>query len=124
MHKGVSASSSLSLPLVGATPPRKKSAVVGEGDRKRLAEVDFRRAVGGAIERAILLSGLTKQEVAGRMGYEDQSALSRWISGVENPHFAKLFSIPELRAPLVLTLAGLATPDIEIETTLRLRRTA
>jgi hypothetical protein len=102
--------------------PHKMLAMRGEGFRKPLAE-DLKRAIGQAIERAIVLASLTKQDVAHQMGYEDQSALSRWISGAETPQFAKLFVVVELRGPLVIALAELAH-DVEISTTLTVRRRA
>jgi hypothetical protein len=95
-------------------PPRKMLAARGEGDRKPLAE-----AIGQAIERGIVLAKLTKQDVAFRMGYRDQSALARWISGVETPQFAKLWTIEELRQPLCIALAELA--QCEVETVIRAR---
>lgn len=98
-------------------PPRKMLAAQGESHRKPLAD-----EIGGAIERAIVLAKLTKQDVAYRMGYTDQSALSRWISGAETPQFAKLWAITELQEPLVIALAELAA--MVIETTVRTRRRA
>jgi len=99
--------------------PRKTLAMRGEGLRKPLAD----GVMGRAIDRAIVLSGLTKQDAAYRMGYQDQSALARWISGVETPQFARLFAVQELRAPLVQALAELAS-DVEVTTTITVRRRA
>lgn len=110
------------LPLLGATP-RKSSAVpspAAEHERKALAE-----RIGKAIERAILLSNLTKQGVAFDMGYPDASALSRWIAGTETAQFARLWMVASLRASLVVALAELAQPDgATVETTVTIRRTA
>ena len=100
--------------------PRKTLAMTSEALRKPLAE-DLKRTIGQAIEHAIVLAKLTKQDVAHRMGYEDQSALSRWISGAETPQFAKLFGVRELRAPLVIALAALAE-DACVETSITIRR--
>lgn len=102
--------------------PRKMAAMTSEALRKPLAE-DLKRAIGRAIERAIVGADLTKQEVSFAMGYEDQSALSRWISGAENPQFAKLFMVVKLRAPLVVALAALAE-DASVVTTITIRRRA
>lgn len=95
----------------------------GEGDRKPLADPDLPRLIGRAIERALKLANLEKKDAAWRMGYEDQSALSRWIAGVETPQFAKLFGILELRGPLVVALAELAE-DVDVTTTISVRRRA
>ena len=102
--------------------PRKAIAMQGEAHRKPFAE-DLPRLIGQAIERALLLSNLSKQEAAWEMGYTDASALSRWISGVETPQFARLFSVMRLRAALVIALAEIAG-NVEVETTVRIRRTA
>jgi len=98
-------------------PPRKMLAANSETLRKPLAE-----AIGSAIERAIVLARMTKQDVAFQMGYRDQSALARWISGVETPQFAKLWQIEELRGPLVIALAELA--ECVIETVVKVKRSA
>ena len=84
-------------------PPRKMLAMGSESVRKPLA-----KDIGTAIERAIVLAKLTKQDVAYRMGYEDQSALSRWISGVETAQLPRLWEIEELRWPLLRALAEIS----------------
>lgn len=90
-------------------------------DRKALAD-DVRREIGRAIERALQLADITKQDASDRMGYgTNQAPLSRWISGVERPQFEKLFAIRELRGPMVQALAELSS-DIEVTTTIRIRR--
>lgn len=101
---------------------RKPLAMRGEAVRKPLAE-DMKRPIGQAIDRAIVLARLTKQDVAFRMGYDDQSALSRWIAGVETPQFARLFAVKELRGPLVIALAELSD-TVDVQTTIVIRRTA
>lgn len=110
------------LPLLGAAPRKSRatSAVSGDPDRKPLAE-DLKRALGRAIERGILLAGLTKQSVSFDMGYEDASTLSRWIAGTETPQFARLFMVARLRAPLVVALAELSG-DAVVTTSISIRR--
>lgn len=106
-----------SLPgLLGAVP-RKSRANESEAERKAFAE-----AMGKAIERGILLAGLTKQEVAFAMGYTDASALSRWIAGTETAQFARLFSVSRLQQPLVVALAELTGADVT--THIAIRRSA
>lgn len=83
--------------------PRKNLAMGIESVRKPLA-----KDIGAAIERAIVLANLTKQDVAYRMGYADQSALSRWISGVETAQLPSLWEIKELRWPLLRALAEIS----------------
>jgi hypothetical protein len=101
---------------------RKSLVMRGESLRKPLAD-DLKRPIGQAIERALVLADITKQDAAFRMGYEDQSALSRWIAGAETAQFARLFSIPELRGPLVIALAELSE-TVSVETTITIRRRA
>lgn len=101
--------------------PRKMLAKNLDPVRKPLAE-DWNRLVGQAIERAILLARLTKQEVAHEMGYSDQSTLSRWISGAETAQLPKLFAIDALREPLAVALAELA--GAKVDTHLHFPRTA
>lgn len=98
--------------------PRKMLAARGEAVRKPLAE-----EIGGAIERALTLARITKQDACYRMGYgANQAPLSRWISGAERPQFEKLWGIDELRGPLVTALAELAGYDVVTE--IRIRRPA
>ncbi len=109
--------------LAGFLP--KKVAVSrdgGETDRKPLAEQAWREQIGRAIDRALTLARLTKQEASYAMGYADQSALSRWIAATERPLFDKLFAVEPLRASLVVALSELAGEAVEISTTVTIRR--
>jgi hypothetical protein len=90
-------------------------------DSKPLA--DWRRHIGQTIERALEIAHLTKQDVSGAMGYADQSALSRWISAVERPHFDKLFSVDRFYDAWVIACAE-ANPRIAVETVVRIARIA
>lgn len=101
----------------------KMLAAAHESDRKRLAEQEWRRHIGKTIERALALAHLTKQEISYAMAYEDQSAISRWISGVERPLFDKLFAVDGFYDAWILACAE-GNPRIEVETTMRLRRHA
>lgn len=56
--------------------------VASDSDRKKIAE---------RVERTLELLGVSKQDAAFRMGYTDPGTVSRWCSGVERPHFDKLF---------------------------------
>lgn len=94
-----------------------------EGDRKPLAEPDWRRHVGRLIERALALAPLTKQDISHAMGYQDQSAVSRWISGVERPLLDKLFAVDRFYDAWVIACAE-ANPRIEVTTAITIRRIA
>jgi hypothetical protein len=101
----------------------KMLAARDEGDRKPLAERDWRRLVGQTIERALTLAHLTKQEVSYAMGYSDQSAVSRWIAGVERPLFDKLFAVDRFYDAWVIAAAE-ANPRADVQTVVTIRRTA
>lgn len=105
------------------TLQRKALTMRGESLRKPLAEDGMRRVIGGAIERALHLAGLTKQEVSYAMGYgENQSPISRWIAGTETPQFAKLFAVARLKPALLVALAELDQDNVEIRTQIIVRR--
>lgn len=90
-------------------------------DRKPLTEHAFRAVIGGAIECALLGSRITKQEASHRMGYDNQASISKWISGVETPQFAKLWAIgPDFRAHLVIALAR-ACDGVDVTTQITIR---
>jgi hypothetical protein len=97
----------------------------GEGDRKPLAETEWRHRIGGLIERALELAHLTKQDVSFAMGYPagDQSAISRWIAAVERPQFDKLFAVDRFYDAWVIASAE-ANPRVEVVTQIQIRRTA
>ena len=79
--------------------------------------------VGAALQRAISLRGWSLKEFSGAVG-RDERQCSRWIKGKERAQFDVLFSVEELRQPLVIALAELAGQAVEVETTIRVRRTA
>jgi hypothetical protein len=61
------------------------------------------------IDRAIHHSGLSKKDAAIRMGYDgdDQSPISRWVSGVEPPVLWRFVKVPALCCGLSVALAEL-----------------
>jgi cytochrome c551/c552 len=87
----------------------------------RIQEIDaFRAEIGRCVERARLLVGWSLKQLAASLAH-DERQVARWIAGTERAQFDVLFSVPELRGPLVIALAGLSD-DIEAETTLHVRR--
>lgn len=70
---------------------RKMLSVTSESIRTKFSVEPGSRA-GRVIERALELSGVSRQELAYALGYANQSAVSRWISGLENPSLEKLMS--------------------------------
>jgi hypothetical protein len=104
--------------------PRKMLTMQGEALRKPLAEGAFKAAIGRAIERALKASDITKQAAAYDMGYGDnQSPVTRWISGAETPQFAKLWTLGDrFRQELVIALADECEMGVTLETTIRISR--
>lgn len=85
---------------------------------------DFQAQIGGCIERARLLVGWSKKELAAAVDVDD-AQISRWEAGKERPQFDRLWAVAAMRTPLVIALAELAKDDIEISTEIRItRRTA
>lgn len=99
-------------------PQRKvvaKASLPSEGDRKRFA-VSFRKA----IDRAVSLSGRTKQEFAALMGYDDASQLSRWISGAESVNVDRLWACEVIQPFLIVALAEQTnTAAVKVERNIR-----
>lgn len=85
----------------------------GETDRKVLADPDLRREFGAVLSRAFALADWTLKDVAFRLGYADQSAVSRWVSGVEAAPIAKLWGLSDLRGPLVMAMSEQAS-DVRV----------
>ena len=65
---------------------------------------------------------LSIKEFAARIG-KDAGQVQRQMEGQERPQIEAVFAIPEFRAPLVIALSRI-TPQIEISTELRIRRSA
>lgn len=87
-----------------------------EGLRKKLA-------VGRAVERALELLGMTKQEAAFAMGYTDAGTVSRWCSASERPLFDKLFGIERFEECYIVALAE-KNARMQVEMIVTIRRTA
>lgn len=92
-----------------------------EGERKKLA--DLRPTIGQLVARAFQLMGVSKQDAAWRMHYDDPGTVSRWCSGTERPAFDKLFTIAGFRAAYILAMAE-DDPQIDATTVITIRRVA
>lgn len=105
------------------SPQRKsvaRATLRGETPRKEFAGI----RIGAVIERAIHLSGMTKQQAAGEMGYADPSALSRWIAGTDDVQFERMWAVLTLRAGLLAALAESAGHQVRVRTLVEIERTA
>lgn len=54
----------------------------------------------------------------------DERQVARWEDGKERPHFDAVFVIARFRQDLIVALAALAGTSVELETTIRIRRSA
>lgn len=93
-----------------------------KADLRKAENVEFHAVIGACIDRARLAVGWNLNEFADAVR-RDTRQVKRWIDGVERPQFDALFAVAVLRGPLVIELARLSE-DIEVETTIRVRRTA
>lgn len=93
-----------------------------KADLRKPEPVDFQAEIAKCVTRARLLVGWSKKELAAAVN-KNEAQVIRWESGKERPQFDALWSVEQLRAPLVLALAELAK-DVETETVIRIRRSA
>lgn len=96
----------------------------GEATPKKLAALDANQEMGAILARAIELSHLTAKDVAFRLGYADQSQVSRWTAGIEPVRFAALWAVTALRAALVMALAERIEQDVTVQHVVTIRRMA
>jgi hypothetical protein len=101
--------------LTGKKPAR--AGLAGEADRKFLS-------LGRIVERAIAISGLTKDQAAREMGYANASVISRWFSGDEQPSLSRLWAVPSLHVGLVIALAEAAGVGVRVRTQIEIEATA
>jgi DNA-binding transcriptional regulator YiaG len=81
---------------------------------------DWREGIGRAIRK--VRGDRSLKEFAVLIDRDDRT-IARWEEGKERPQLDAIFAVKDLRGPLVLALAELSE-TVEIETTLRIRRTA
>lgn len=72
----------------------------------QIQDIDWKQAVGRAIERAVMAWGKTKSEAAGAVGV-DEAEFGKWLRGERRPHLDRLFAIDDLRPHLIVALARL-----------------
>ena len=87
----------------------------------RKTDVEWRRAVGRTVEAVRRSRGWTLDEFAGKLN-KDARQVGRWEKGEERPQFDVILALDECRWPLLLVFAELM--GVEIETHIRIRRTA
>lgn len=119
-----------SLPDQFGAPPRKCLANGVGPDPKALEAIraDEKRHWGRLVARAFDIARYTKQQVAHALGYQDQSSISRWFTGVERPPIERLIAeLPGFDRALMIALAEEShDPAIQVQTTVTIgaRRSA
>lgn len=86
-------------------------------------ETAWRAQIGQAVQRCFALAGVTQKEAAALLE-RDAAQIARWISAVERAQIDAIFAVERLRQPLVQAFAELAGDGVEVETTIRIRRSA
>ena len=80
---------------------------MAKADVNKVEDRDFRAEIGGVVQRAISLAGMTQKEAAAAMG-RDSAQVARWIAGTERPQFDALMAVERLQEPTVIALAQVA----------------
>lgn len=107
--------------LLAETRPR--MAKVSLPDVRKPEADTWRADIGRTVQRAISLLGWSLKEFAGAVG-RDERQCARWIAGIERPQLDVIFAVPPLRRVWVIAIAEIVGEDVEIETTIRVRRRA
>ena len=100
---------------------------MAKADLKK-CEADFRADMGRCVERARKALGWSQKQLGDALEQatgekRDVAQISRWEKGSERPQFDVLWAVEPLRGPLVIALASLSE-QIEVDTTIRIRRSA
>lgn len=82
-----------------------------------------RQVIGAALERARELRGWSLKELADHINREPRQ-VARWIDGTERAQMDALFAVESLRQPLIVAFAEAAGHGVEVETIVRVKRTA
>ncbi len=89
----------------------------------RIPDIDWMRALGAAIQRAVKVVGWSNKEAAAQARVDD-AEFGKWLNGTRRPHWDRLFAVAGLRPSLVIALAELAGDGVEVTTSITLRRIA
>jgi ribosome-binding protein aMBF1 (putative translation factor) len=104
------------LPLPETTKRQAKAQL------RKPEPADFQAQIAHCVTRARLMVGWSKKELAAAVD-KDEAQVIRWESGKERPQFDALWSVKELRTPLVIALAELAE-GVSVQTVITVRRIA
>ncbi len=96
---------------------------MAKADLRNAETEQWRERLGSAIQRVMHLRGWSLKEFAAAVE-RDERQCSRWIDGRERPQFDAVFAVESLRQLLIIALAEIAGAGVEMETTVRIRRSA
>lgn len=102
--------------VIGETRPRMAKADLPKGEKREMWP-----ELGACLDEARRVVGWTVDELAGHL-QRDSKQVGRWLRGEERTQVDAVFAVAPLRGPFVVALAKLA--QCEVETTVRIRRTA
>lgn len=111
----------LPTPLLVSEKPKKTAKVSPDFLRKTEKDTLWCE-LGKCLVFVCYDAGLSIKEFAARIG-KDAGQVQRQMEGKERPQIEAVFAVPEFRAPLVIALSRI-TPQIEVSTELRIRRSA
>lgn len=106
--------------------------VLSSDVRPRMAKAEIRKAdqaetwradIGQTVARSMALLGWSLKEFAAAV-QRDERTCARWMSGAERPQLDAIFAVPALRQVFVIAISEIAGADVEVETTIRVRRSA
>lgn len=87
----------------------------------KIEEPAWREQVGRAIARTFALAGVSQKEAAALLD-RDPAQIARWIASSERPSIDVIFSVRLFRGPLVIALAELSTGELDVVTTITIRK--
>lgn len=105
-------------------PPRKGLSIrslEGETVGKILSDDDAKREHGRIFARTLELAGLTPQDVQHFFSYANQTPISKWSNGLENPPIHHLLQMPKFAPAYIVAISERTGHAIDVETTLRVR---
>ncbi len=115
--------SSASSHLLSSDIKRRMAKAASNDVRKADLDEQWKAAVGRAIDAVRAEQQLSLKEFADAIT-RDERQVARWIGGKEHAQIAAVFAVVQFRQPLVLALAKIAGQGVEIETVIRIKRTA
>jgi hypothetical protein len=117
MGSSIAQPSAVALPLL---PDRGQASMAKA--TVRTPDKSWRVAVGQAIQAAVKAAAFSNKEAAAQLGVDD-AEFGKWLNGTSerHPQLDRLFAVDALRCHLVVALARIAGPGVEVVTEIRIR---